>query len=142
MKTFNQNSTAYQNVWLNNPGLFAFSNSFFYENSFTGKGVTERFLDYCHIVATKGEVAVIRKFRCLNKFANSVFYKANDQYKIYAPEVIGRLSRIPAFGFIEFVAETYSYLNQSETFYGCRNRSSKYCFLFKYCSLSFLSFYF
>jgi len=108
MKIFNQHSTIYQNVRLNDPELFAFSNSFFYKKN----------------------------------FANTVFHKVNDQYRIYAPEVIGRLSKIPAFGFVEFVAETYSYLNQSETGFGFRNRSNKYYFLFKYCSLSFLSFYF
>ena len=81
-----------------------------------------------------------------NQYGLKVVYSVSDNavanFKRYAPNVIERAMKIPALGFMEFLAETYSYLNQLEREYGYETKTSKFCFLFKYCSLSFLSFYY
>lgn len=81
-----------------------------------------------------------------NQYGLNVVYSISNNavanFKHYAPKVIERAMKIPALGFVEFLAETYSYLNQWERECGYETKISKFCFLFKYCSLSFLSFYY
>ena len=67
---------------------------------------------------------------------------AIDRIKRYAPVVIENSMKLPALGFVSFMAETYSFLNKPENKYINEAKSFKYYFLLKYCSLSFLSFYF
>ena len=74
-------------------------------------------------------------------FIYSFSNAAIGQLKLFVPKAIERSMKAPALGFLDFLAETYSFLNQSEYKYIYRTKYSKYCFLFKYCSLSFLSFY-
>jgi hypothetical protein len=64
------------------------------------------------------------------------------QFKLFTRKVVEWILKNPALGFVDFLADTYSYLNQSEYKYVYKTKVGKYCFLFKYCCLSFISFYF
>jgi hypothetical protein len=65
-----------------------------------------------------------------------------SQFKLFTRKVAVWALKNPALGFVDFLADTYCCLNQSEYKYVYETKFSKYCFLFKYCFLSFISFYF
>jgi len=65
-----------------------------------------------------------------------------SQLKLFMGKVAIWTLKNPALGFVDFLADTYCCLNESEYKYVYKTKFSKYCFLFKYCGLSFISFYF
>ena len=81
-----------------------------------------------------------------NQQGLKVVYSFSDnaiaKIKRYAPVVIKNSMKLSALGFVSFMAETYSIMNEPENKYINEAKSSRYYFLLKYCSLSFLSFYF
>ena len=65
-----------------------------------------------------------------------------SQFKLFTRKFAEWTLKNPALSFLDFLADTYYCLNQSEYKYFYKTKFSKYCFLFKYCGLSFMSFYF
>ena len=72
---------------------------------------------------------------------HSISDNATAKIKHYTPLVIENSKKIPALGFVSFMAETYSILINSENRYVNDTNSHRLGYLIKYCSLSFLSFY-
>ena len=74
-------------------------------------------------------------------FVHSISDNAIAKINLYAPLVIENSKKIPSLGFVSFVAETCSILNNSENKYVNGIKSHRLGYIIKYCSLSFLSFY-
>ena len=72
---------------------------------------------------------------------HSISDNATAKIKRYTPLVIENSKKIPALGFMSFMAETYAILNNSENKYVNETKGHRLGYLIKYCSLSFLSFY-
>ena len=82
------------------------------------------------------------KYQSWFNVANSISSKAIAKIKRYAYIVVENSMKIPALGLVSFLAETYSFMNEPENRYINGTKSHRLRFLLKYCSLSFLSFYF
>jgi hypothetical protein len=84
----------------------------------------------------------IKKIQPRLNVVHSISDNAIVKINRYAPLVIENSKKIPALGFVSFMAETYSILTNSENIYVKETNSHRLRYLIKYCSLSFLSFYF
>jgi hypothetical protein len=76
-----------------------------------------------------------------NQYGLNVIHSISDNaitnFKRFAPKVIEQSLKTPALGFVDFLAETHSIMIKQEN----ETKNNRLSFLFKYCVLSFLSFY-
>lgn len=84
----------------------------------------------------------INKYQCWFNVTNSTSDSVIDQFKLKVWKVIESSLKLPALGFVSFLAETYSYMNKPENKNINETKGHRIRFLLKYCSLSFFSFYF
>ncbi|GEM_PF-2142763 len=120
--------------------LVSYRSDYYYDD-ISSEMILSTIAEHYHWTLNKISADLFCQYRRWIKFTSIFPVQTFDRLKVYAPQIAENTLNLPAIGFYWFLEEIYSNLNHIGSTYIFKTKSSKFCFLTKYCLFSLLSIY-
>lgn len=113
----------------------------YYYDDISSEMIVSTIAGHCYWTVNKIRANLFYQFQRWIKFTSIIPGLTLDRLKVYVPQIIENKLNFPMTGIYWFLEEISSSLNHTGNSYILKTKSSKFCFLTKYCLFSLLSIY-